>query len=232
MTTSPLVGRRSFMLGGSALAALGLAGCATTDSSSDLATSTRPGRKVGVTVPPDVLSMYAAMPDEEFPIPAARIDLVDPRYWRQVVDNPTGQRAGVVVVDTANRYLYWTMPDGKAMRYGVGIGRDGFSWGGRGTIAYKRQWPKWTPPAEMIQRQPEVAQYATGMPPGLENPLGPRALYIFQNGQDTLYRLHGNMDATSIGSAVSSGCVRLLFQDVIDLYQRVPSGSDIIVLQA
>lgn len=147
------------------------------------------------------------------------------------MDNPTGQPAGTVVVDTPNRFLYWCMPEGKAMRYGVGIGRDGFSWGGDGTIPFKREWPTWTPPLEMQQRQPETRQYAGGMPPGLDNPLGPRALYIFQGGRDTLYRLHGNMDARSIGQAVSSGCVRLLYQDIIDLYERVPAGTRIRVIQ-
>ena len=111
------------------------------------------------------------------------------------------------------------------------IGRDGFSWGGKGTIAYKREWPRWTPPAEMIVRQPELEIYRNGMEPGLENPLGARALYIFQNGQDTLYRLHGTLDVETIGKAVSSGCVRLLAQDVIDLYERVPNGSPIVVRQ-
>lgn len=233
MTIVRMVGRRGFMLGGSALAALGLAGCATTEAPHAMAASVKPSAtsKTRYIVPSDVLEMYAALPDEKFPIPAARVDLVDPRYWRQMVDNPTGHGAGIVVVDTPNRFLYWTMPDGKAMRYGVGIGRDGFAWGGDGYIAYKREWPTWTPPAEMIERQPEVAQYAHGMAPGLDNPLGPRALYIFQNRRDTLYRLHGNMDARSIGQAVSSGCVRLLFQDVIDVYQRVPSGSKIVVIQ-
>lgn len=135
------------------------------------------------------------------------------------------------MVDTPNRFLYWTMPNGRAMRYGVGIGRDGFSWGGRARIAYKREWPRWTPPADMIVRQPELEPYRNGMEPSLDNPLGARALYIHNESGDTLYRVHGNMDANSIGKAVSSGCVRLLFQDVIDLYERVPDGSPIVVIQ-
>lgn len=223
MTTLTLpLARRQFLLGAGSLAALSLAGCATSS----------PRLENEVTrVPPEVLAMYGPLPNERFPIPAARIDLVDPRYWRQAVSDPTGERPGTIVVDTPNRFLYLVGEGGTAMRYGVGIGRDGFSWGGRGTIAYKREWPTWTPPSEMIDRQPELEIYRHGMPPGLENPLGPRALYIFQNGKDTLYRLHGNMDARSIGQAVSSGCVRLLFHDVIDLYERVPSGAPIIVWQ-
>lgn len=215
------------MLGASSLAALALAGCATTTPTVPVA----PPAPAALTVPPDILAMYAAMPDERFSIPAADIGLVDPIYWRQEVENITGEKAGTVIVDTPNRFLFWTMPNGRAMRYGVGIGRDGFAWEGRGHIAYGREWPTWTPPSEMIDRQPELEPYRNGMEPSLENPLGPRALYIHQGNRDTLYRLHGNMDARSIGQAVSSGCVRLLFQDVIDLYDRVTWGAPIVVLQ-
>lgn len=218
-----LLSRRHALLGATSLAALALAGCATTP--------TRVAVDEPAAISPQILSMYAAMPLERFPIPAARIDLLDSKYLRQVVSDPTGERPGTVVVDTPNRFLYWTMQDGQAMRYGVGIGREGFAWGGRARIAYKREWPRWTPPPEMIEREPELEIYRYGMEPGLDNPLGARALYIFQDGKDTLYRLHGNMDARSIGQAVSSGCVRLLFQDVIDLYGRVPDGSPIVVIQ-
>lgn len=117
------------------------------------------------------------------------------------------------------------------MRYGVGIGRAGFDWGGRARIATKKAWPTWTPPAEMIARQPDLEKYRDGMSPGLDNPLGARALYIFEGNRDTLYRLHGTAETWSIGKAVSSGCVRLLQQDVIDLYNRVPDGTPIIVYQ-
>lgn len=224
MSFLPLLGRRQFMLGATSLSSLALAGCATTDGPG-AAQAARP------VIPAEIRQMYGPLPDEEFPIPAVRLELLDPKYWRQMVPDPTGERPGTIVVDTPNRFLYLVGADGQAMRYGVGIGRDGFRWGGRGMIAYKREWPTWTPPSEMIVRQPELEQYRHGMPPGLDNPLGPRALYIFEDGKDTLYRLHGNMDVTSIGQAVSSGCVRLLFQDVIDLYQRVPSRTPIHVIQ-
>ncbi len=222
MTNSTIarLSRRSFLLGATSLGALTVAGCATTPV--DLHTA-GPSQ--------DALRMYAALPDERFPIPAMRIDRLDPRFYRQLVNDPTGERPGTVVVDTPNRYLYWVMEGGRAMRYGVGIGRDGFAWGGSGTIAYKREWPRWTPPAEMIERQPELEIYRNGMEPGLGNPLGARALYIFRDGRDTLYRLHGTTEVETIGKAVSSGCVRLLPQDVIDLYERVPSGSPIMVRQ-
>ncbi len=222
MTTSS-IGRRSFLLGMTSIAALTMAGCASTGQ-------TRRVAEAQPRVPPEVLSMYGALPYEQFPIPAARPELMDPIYWRQVVDDPTGERPGTVVVDTNNRFLYLVRDGGKAMRYGVGIGRDGFTWSGRGVIQYKRAWPTWTPPAEMIVRQPELEPYRNGMAPSLENPLGARALYIFQNGRDTIYRVHGATDERTIGQAISSGCVRLLNQDVIDLYERVPSGSPILVM--
>ncbi len=223
LTLAPALSRRHLLAGAASLTALALAGCATTPS--------RPVDPERPPVPPDVLAMYAALPLEEYPVPAARIDLVDSAYWRQTVPNTTGEPEGTVVVDTANRFLYWTMPGGMAMRYGVGIGRAGFEWNGRAHIAYKRKWPKWTPPAEMIDRQPELEMYRHGQPPGLTNALGARALYIHQGNVDTLYRIHGTMDVLSIGKAVSSGCVRLLFHDVIDLYERVPAGSPIVVYQ-
>ena len=223
---TPILNRRSMMLGATSLAAMALAGCTTTRTEPSVAApAPQP------VIPPEIMLMYAAIPEERFFIPAARKDLVDPIFWRQEVDNITEEAAGTVVVDTPNRFLYWTMAGGRAMRYGVGIGRDGFAWEGRGHIAYGREWPKWTPPAEMIARQPELEPYRNGMEPGPDNPLGPRALYIHQGNRDTLYRLHGNMDARSVGQAVSSGCVRLLFQDVIDLYGRVRWGAPIVVVQ-
>jgi len=218
MTINP-VSRRHFMLGASSLAGLALAGCSTTAST--VPEQSGPSQRY--------VNMYAAMPDERFPIPRARIEKIDPRYYRQVVDDPTGERPGTVVVDTTQRFLYLVRDDGTALRYGVGVGRAGFSWSGRGTIAYKRKWPTWTPPAEMIEREPHLEEFRNGMEPGLDNPLGARALYIFDDGRDTLYRLHGNNDPDAIGRAVSSGCIRLLHQDVIDLYGRVPDGSDILV---
>lgn len=184
--------------------------------------------------------MYGTMVDGEHVIPAVPIEKVDPRYYRQVVPYPTGERPGTVVVDTANHFLYLVRGDGQAMRYGVGLGREGFEWAGRGVIQWKQHWPRWFPPDEMIDRQPELEKYRArqipgrneyegGMPAGIANPLGARALYIFQDGKDTLFRLHGSPEWASIGKSVSSGCVRLMNQDIIDLYDRVPEGSPIIV---
>lgn len=182
--------------------------------------------------PSGVTASYGALPGETFPIPAVNLKKLKPKYRRRMVDFPTAEIPGTIIVDTPNRYLYLVLDNGKAMRYGVGIGRDGFTWGGRGRIQYKRAWPRWTPPSEMIDRQPELEKYRHGMEPGLDNPLGARALYIFQNGEDTLYRLHGTQDASSIGKAVSSGCVRLVNQDVIDLFNRARPGASIIVRQS
>ncbi len=176
--------------------------------------------------------MYGPVYDGGFEVPAIPLDKMDRRFLRQVVQDPTGERAGTIVVDTSQHYLYLVLGDGQAMRYGVGLGRAGFEWAGRANVQWKQAWPKWTPPAEMIARQPELAQYSAemgGMPPGLNNPLGARALYIFQDGQDTLYRLHGSPEWNSIGKSVSSGCVRLMNQDIIDLYDRVPGKAPIVV---
>ncbi|HEU4987221.1 MAG TPA: L,D-transpeptidase [Rhizobiaceae bacterium] len=176
--------------------------------------------------------MYGPVFDEGYEIPAIPVEKVDPRLFRQVVPDPTGERPGTIVVDTSSHYLYLVLGNGQAMRYGVGLGRAGFEWAGRAVVQYKRKWPKWTPPAEMIARQPELEKYSVengGMPPGLDNPLGARALYIFQDGVDTLYRLHGSPEWWTIGKSVSSGCVRLMNQDIIDLYDRVPGKAPILV---
>lgn len=176
--------------------------------------------------------MYGEMVDGGFVIPAVPIEKVDRRFYRQEVRDPTGQAPGTVVVDTSSHFLYLVMPGGRAMRYGVGLGRAGFEWAGSAVIQWKQKWPTWTPPTEMILRKPELEKYSAangGMPPGLDNPLGARAHYIFQDGVDTLYRVHGSPEWWSIGQSVSSGCVRMINQDVIDLYERVKPGSPIVV---
>lgn len=220
------IGRRQFMAGAATLSALALAGCTTT-TPPPVATAAAPVRHP---VPTDVQLMYGPVYDEPYFLRAADMSLIDPVYWRQTVADPTGESPGTVVVDTANRLLYHVGEDGMATRYGVGIGRAGFAWAGRAHIAYKKAWPVWTPPAEMIERQPELEQYRHGMEPGVDNPLGARALYIHQGNVDTLYRLHGNPDERSIGKAVSSGCVRLLQQDVIHLASQVKAGAPLVVL--
>ncbi len=223
--------RRTFLISASATL---LAGCAAPTRQIGPVVTQREGHIYvdPKTIPQEYLDMYAAMPNEKFPVPAVDLTRIDPRYYRRFVDYQTSFPAGHLIVDTPNRHLYLTMPQGKAMRYGVGIGREGFTWSGDGHIARKAEWPTWTPPKEMIERQPDSAKYASGMPGGLENPLGARALYIYQGDRDTLYRLHGTNEPWSIGRAVSSGCVRLLNQDIIDLYSRVPVGTHLTVIQS
>lgn len=224
MTIATSLSRRGFLAGASSLLALAAAGCTTT------APRTAAPANLPPPIPDDVVMMYRAMPEEQFPIPAVDLRYLKPEYYRRRVDYPTLEKPGTVIVDTASRYLYHVEEGGTAMRYGVGIGRAGFEWSGRGHIAYKRAWPTWTPPSEMIDRQPELEQWRRGQPPGLDNPLGARALYIHEGNRDTIYRIHGTEEVWTIGDAVSSGCVRLLNQDVIDLAERVRPGSAIIVL--
>jgi lipoprotein-anchoring transpeptidase ErfK/SrfK len=146
-----------------------------------------------------------------------------PELQRQVVNYSRNVAAGTIVIDTAETYLYYVLGDGKAIRYGIGVGRDGFTWSGAQTVTRKAEWPDWTPPQEMIERQPYLPRWMAG---GEGNPLGARAMYL----GSTVYRIHGtNMPAT-IGQKVSSGCIRMLNADVIDLYSRVDIGTKIIVL--
>ena len=220
--------RRHFLKAAGLAALSTLAGCATS--------SAKVGEKAEETeYSPDMAAyavMYAAQPNEPFPLPAIPYQKIDRQFLRQWVDNPTGERPGTLVVDVGHHFLYLTYPNGKAMRYGVGLGRAGFEWAGEGVIQYKRQWPRWTPPDEMVSRQPELQRYSIangGMDAGLKNPLGARALYIFQNNEDTLYRIHGSPEWRTIGKSVSSGCVRMMNQDIIDLYGRVPAKTRIVV---
>lgn len=165
--------------------------------------------------------MYASATDDGFVIPAIPYQKVPREFRRQIVADPTGEQPGTIVVRLAERHLYYVLPGGEAIRYGVGIGRDGFLWSGRAVIQYGKRWPTWRPPAEMIARKPELEKWRGGQPGGLDNPLGARALYIYQNDVDTGYRVHGSPEWWSIGQAMSSGCVRMINQDVIDLYGRV-----------
>jgi lipoprotein-anchoring transpeptidase ErfK/SrfK len=174
--------------------------------------------------------MYASFTDESFTLPEVPFKKIDPQWRRQVVVDPTGEAPGTIVVRSQERYLYYVQPGGDALRYGVGIGREGFSWSGRANIQYGKKWPTWTPPAEMIKRQPELEKWRGGQPGGLKNPLGARALYIFQNGQDTGYRIHGSPEWWTIGQAMSSGCVRMINQDVIDLFNRVNGKTPVVVV--
>jgi lipoprotein-anchoring transpeptidase ErfK/SrfK len=148
---------------------------------------------------------------------------MDPRYQRQEVDYAGKEAPGTIVIDTPNKFLYLVQPGGKAIRYGVGVGRPGFTWAGVHTISAKKEWPDWVPPEDMLQRQPGLPHFMAGGP---NNPLGARAMYL----GSTLYRIHGSNEPWTIGHNVSSGCIRLRNADVIDLYNRVKVGTKVVVL--
>lgn len=209
--------RRSFLLGSAvSFGGLGLAGCASSDGMS-LA---------------EAAQVYGPVPTEKFPIPAVDVNKVHPKYYRRTVRYETKEASGTIIVDPGNYYVYRVEEEGLATRYGANVGRDGFRWSGDAYVGRKGEWATWTPPKEMIQRQPEAAKYARGMPGGLDNPLGARTLYLYQNGAYTLYTIYATSDPESIGSGVTSGCVGLLSQDMIDLYARTPVKTKVVVLPA
>ena len=180
-------------------------------------------------------SEYGAVKDGGYKIPAVPISRVPKQYHRQIVTFYTPEKPGTIIVNTRKRFLYYVLPGNKAVRYGIGVGRAGFAWEGEAYVSWKQPWPRWHPPKEMIEREPHLKKYANGgQDPGLRNPLGARALYLFdKDGNDTLYRLHGSPEWNSIGTAASSGCIRLMNQDVIDLYNRVKPGRSarVVVIQ-
>ncbi|WP_336057805.1 L,D-transpeptidase family protein [Nitratireductor sp. CH_MIT9313-5] len=236
---NPALSRRKFLSAAAAgTASLGLAGCVSVPSTQKpvvIETPPKPDPQMS-----SLASMYGPLQDGPYLIPAVPFEKIPSRFHRQEVADPTGERPGTIVVDVSQHFLYLVRPRGRAMRYGVGLGRAGFEWSGKGVIERKAEWPRWHPPAEMIERQPELEKYRTtynkatktwegGMDGGLNNPLGARAHYIYQDGKDTLYRVHGSPEWWTIGKSVSSGCVRMINQDVIDLYGRVTTGSPILV---
>jgi lipoprotein-anchoring transpeptidase ErfK/SrfK len=159
--------------------------------------------------------------------------VLDPLYQPQLVTFPASYAAGTVVVDTANRFLYLVEIAGLARRYGIGVGRAGLAWSGTAEVGRKAKWPSWTPTANMIRREPrKYARYAGGVPGGARNPLGSRALYLYRNGRDTYYRIHGTTEPWTIGKAVSNGCIRMINEHVEDLFERVPIGTAVIVVPA
>lgn len=157
----------------------------------------------------------------------ARLAREYPTTTREIVQDPTNERPGTITVDTNNRYLYLSLPNGQAVRYGVGVGRQGFTWKGRTHIGRKEAWPDWTPPAAMLKRRPDLPRHMVG---GEDNPLGARAMYLFAGNRDTMFRIHGSNEPWTIGQAVSSGCIRMLNNDVTDLFGRVKVGATVVVL--
>ncbi|MHB2168428.1 L,D-transpeptidase [Alsobacter sp. R-9] len=167
--------------------------------------------------------------DNGFAYRKTNMNMIPKEFRRQLVKYKHNEPPGTIVVDTANHFLYVTFENNTALRYGVGVGKkEGFQWFGRAYIARKAIWPNWVPPPEMLERRPELPRFMAGGP---DNPLGPRALYLYRDGKDLGYRLHGTVEPWSIGDDVSSGCIRLLPEDIIDLYQRSPVGTKVLVLK-
>ena len=173
-------------------------------------------------------------PESEIDYPVEPVDpsLIDSVYHRQVVRFNGYEEAGTVVVDPKAHFLYYVFRDRQATRYGVGVGRAGFAWSGNAEIRMKRRWPRWVPPKEMVERDERAQKWANGQPGGPDNPLGARALYLYSGGQDTLYRIHGTNEPKSIGKSVSSGCVRMLNEDIVDLFDKVKIGTKVVVRAA
>lgn len=200
-----------------------LTGCVTQTGPSTVSASSS-------VVPANVAARYGKAPNEKFDV--AAIDPADLRseYVRQLVDYKGSEAPGTIVVDPRDRFLYLVMEHGKALRYGVGVGKEGLEFTGQAKIGRKASWPRWAPTPNMIRREPDrYAKWAGGMEGGATNPLGARALYLHKDGKDTLFRIHGTNEPDTIGHAVSSGCIRMLNQDVIDLYGRVPVGANVVV---
>ncbi len=213
---------------------LALTGCASTTTETS---SARPLAAPVVVETAQIFGdeVYGATTDAGYALPAIPINRVDKKFHRQIVNYETAEKPGTVIVNTRERFLYYILPGGKAVRYGIGVGKQGFAWAGEAYVAWKQEWPTWHPPKEMAARKPEIARYVeNGMGPGISNPLGARAMYLFnEQGQDTLFRIHGSPEWASIGTAASSGCIRMINQDVIDLYSRIRPGrsSKVIVIQ-
>ena len=208
--------RRGFLIGLPLL----LAACSSTRTTSTTPTA-------------NLLRAYGPILDERFPVPGLNARLIKPELRRQQVEYETNHAKGTVVVDTPNRFLYLVQGEGKAMRYGIGVGREGLALRGNAYVGRKAEWPSWTPTANMLRRDPEAnGPYRNGVPGGPNNPLGARALYLYRGGKDTMFRIHGTNQPQSIGLAMSSGCIRMLNHDIIDLYERVPTGSRVVVIQA
>jgi lipoprotein-anchoring transpeptidase ErfK/SrfK len=242
--------RRTFLAGASALSALALAGCVTSappptavvveapppPAPTGDATAELPLPELGRPTEAEYQVIYGPVTGEKFPIPPIAFREIDPAFLRQVVRYDTTEQPGTIVIDPKAHFLYHVLDGGRAARYGVGVGREGFAWNGTANIRSKQEWPDWYPPSDMFERQPELKklmktlQGGLGMPGGPGNPLGCRAMYLWQGNKDTLYRIHGTIEPHSIGKSVSSGCIRMLNQDVINLYSLTPVGTKVIVL--
>jgi lipoprotein-anchoring transpeptidase ErfK/SrfK len=186
---------------------------------------------------PDPALLPPPEADIDYPIVQINLSTIPGRFRRQEVTYEGPELPGTIVIEPGNRFLFHVREMGMAVRYGVGVGRAGFGWSGTAQVGMKRKWPRWLPPTEMVARDENAAKWANGMPGGPDNPLGARALYLFAkslyaNYSDTGYRIHGTNAPETIGKAMSSGCIRMLNQDVAELYQQVPVGSKVVVMPA
>jgi lipoprotein-anchoring transpeptidase ErfK/SrfK len=191
--------------------------------------------EAGVAQPPAaqlVPDAYVARADSGIAIPALPTEQIPQQFQRQTVYFPTDQPTGTIVIDPAQKHLHLVTGNNRAIRYGIAVGRAGFEWSGEAVVTEKKPWPTWTPPKEMIARDPKLAKWENGQPGGPSNPLGARAIYLTTNGVDYGYRIHGTPEWKSIGRNASSGCIRMINQDVIDLYGRLQGGEKVVVLTA
>jgi lipoprotein-anchoring transpeptidase ErfK/SrfK len=177
-------------------------------------------------------NVYVASMDSGIEIPALPVEKIPETHRRQVVAYETDQPVGTIIINPKTRLLYYVLGKNKALRYGIAVGKAGFEWSGEAIVSEKKQWPTWTPPKEMIARKPELAKWEKGQPGGPTNPLGARAIYLTSGGKDYGYRIHGTPEWQSIGRNASSGCIRMINQDVVDLYNRLQGGEKVIVLTA
>ena len=205
---------------------LSLVACVPTTNTSTSGPKVKPGETILAE------GAYAAKADPQFNVAAVPEDKIPQQFRRQNVYYETDQPPGTIIIAPSSKYLYLITGKNQAQRYGIAVGRAGFLWSGEALIDHRTTWPKWTPPPEMIERSPEKAKWKDGQPGGPTNPLGARALYLKTNGVDYGYRIHGTPEWQSIGHNASSGCIRMINQDVMDLYDRVPDGTKVIVLTA
>lgn len=231
--------RRSFTLSSLSLAAASLAGCGT--GSIVALPEIGPSRRSLTTrtlARPNYAEVYVEYPGERFPISPIDYRRIDPQYLRQTVAFPRNEPPGSIVVDPAGYSLYFVESPQVATRYGVGVGREGFGWSGTARINMKRDWADWVPPPEMVEREPEIRAQLEMTPRGLgvrggpKSPLGARTLYLFGEGRDLGYRIHGTTEPYTVGTNVSSGCIRMINQDIAHLYARVALGTPVSVLPA
>jgi lipoprotein-anchoring transpeptidase ErfK/SrfK len=242
-SANKMITRRTIIAGASASAAATLAGCVSSNPNPAIYAAAVPPpsspanpAETADAIEPSYKEVYAAASDGKFTVAAVNVGQIDSAFLRKNVAYVTNEHPGTIVVDPANHYLYHVEGGGRATRYGVGVGRDGFRWAGEATIHSKQEWPDWYPPEEMLGRRPDLMphmvalQSGIGMHGGPDNPLGARAMYLWEGNKDTYFRIHGTNEPWTIGQSQSSGCIRMINQDAMDLYQKTPIGTRVVVL--